>query len=129
MENTQTAVIPRSENAFAFDTTFVLFFLSMDVGQRGFLSVDGAVMGIALAAVMLMPYLLETRDDVSFRHWAAGRGVIAVFGVIAGLAFSASVGTVFPQVLGSVPFTLLMVASIVSCFLAFGSGMGFRFSR
>jgi hypothetical protein len=129
MENIQTSAIARTENAFAFDTTFVLFFLSMDLGQRGFFSVDGIVMAVALFAVMLMPYLLETGEEVSFGRWAAERSVIAGFGVFAGLAFSASVGTLFPETLESLPFTLLIMAAMVSCFLTFSSLLGFRVFR
>lgn len=129
MENIQTGAEAQTENAFAFDTTFVLFFLSMDLGQRGFFSIDGMVMAVALVAVMLMPFLLETGEEVSFGRWAAERGVIAGFGAFAGLAFSASVGTLFPQALESLPFTLLIMASMVSCFMTFASFLGFRLAR
>jgi hypothetical protein len=129
MENIQTSSAVHSTNAFAFDTTFVLFFLSMDLGQRGFFSVDGIIMSIALMAVMLMPYLFETNDEVSFGRWAVERCFIAGFGMFTGLAFNASVGTVFPETLESLPFTLVIMASMVSCFLTFASLLGFRFTR
>jgi hypothetical protein len=129
MENIQTGTAVESSNTFAFDSTFVLFFLSMDLGQRGFFSVDGMIMAVALIAVMLIPYLLETNDEVSFGRWAVERGFIAGFGLFSGLAFNASVGTLFPQTLESLPFTLVIMASMISCFLTFSTLLGFRFTR
>ena len=84
----------------------------MDLGQRGFLSLDGLLLSGALAAVMLMPFAIETSGEVSFGRWAAERAVIAVFGAFAGLAFSASLGVLFPEDMASLPFTLLILASI-----------------
>jgi len=115
--------------SFSFDTTFVLFFLSMDLGQRGILSVDGIVMALALGAVLLLPFALETAGEVGFGRWVAERALISVFGAFAGIAFNASIGTLFPETLAGLPFTLLIMASMVTCFLSFASLLGFRLSR
>jgi len=130
MEDIRTsAAAAPIESSFVFDTTFVLCFLSADLGQRGIFSLDGIVMALALGAVMLLPFALETNGEAGFGRWVAERGLISLFGLFAGVAFSASLGSLFPESLESLPFTLLIMASMATCFLSFASLLGFRISR
>lgn len=127
MDNTRSETIVQADQPVEFDTSFVLFFLAMDIGQKaGFLSVDGVTMIAALAAVMLLPFLLTGGEQGSFREWVVGRGVIAGFGLVSGAAFGMGVGTLFPEMFSFLPFTLLIMSAMATVFLTFSSLLGFR---
>lgn len=127
MHNTHAEASVSTEGAVEFDTSFVLFFLSMDIASKGLLSLEGLLMTPALIAVLLVPYLLVAGSDVSFGHWAAGRSVIAGFGLAIGLAFGAAVGTILPDALSPLPFTFLIMACMATVFLSFASLLGWSF--
>lgn len=127
MENARTEAVVRTDNLVEFDTSFVLFFLSMEIGRMGsFFTLDGILMVGALAAVMTMPFLLTGGDNTGFGNWLAGRSVIAGFGVVTGIAYAAGTGTLLPEFFSFVPFMLLIIASMISVFMTFSSLLGFR---
>src|SRR3990170_3486292 len=74
---------------FTMDTTFVLFFLAMDLGQ-GMISWDltSALSLVTLAAFLVLPYFLPfSGDNSTFGHWMAGRFIVALTGAGLGLMF------------------------------------------
>ena len=105
------------EKSFTMDTTFVLFFLAMDLGQ-GFLSWDvtSGLSLFTLAAFLVLPYFLPfAGENRNFGSWVAGRSIVALTGAGLGLMFGQAVGIVLPEAFRFVPMTLLIVAAIICC--------------
>ncbi len=97
------------------DTTFVLFFLAVDLGQNiGVMVLDTLVMAAALIAVAVLPYFLTT-ERIDFGKWLFGRASIAIFALLLGQMFKQSLGVVFPETFSFLPLTLLIVTAMVSC--------------
>lgn len=113
------------------DTTFVLFFLSLEYGRSvQIVSMDGFLMGTTMLMVLVLPYFLPSQfDKPLFANWIAGRGIIAVFGILIGLAFKQSLGVVLPESLKYMPFTLLIVASMISCYIQFFGLLKLRLAK
>lgn len=129
MQNTHLESAFNADSAIEFDTSFVLFFLAMEIGQKGLFSFEGTLMAPALAAVLIGPYLLLRSGDTPFAHWAAGRAVITGLGLALGSAFAMAVGTLLPESFEFLPFTLLIMACMATAFLSFGALLGFRLER
>lgn len=111
-----------SGNGFFVETTFVLFFLSLDFGQNLFLqSFDTAFLGITVLAVAVLPYFLPSAENVGIANWLAGRGAIAFFGIVLGVVFSQVVGSVLPEVFRFVPLTLALAAGLAACYAMFSN--------
>ena len=55
-----------------------------------------------------------------------GRSVLMLAGTRRGAAFGASVGTVLPASLGSMPMTFLILAGMISCYVQFYGLMRLR---
>ncbi|HKX84702.1 MAG TPA: hypothetical protein VJL58_10820 [Pyrinomonadaceae bacterium] len=120
-----------SGSGFAVDTTFVLFFLAVDFGQRmNLLGFDGVLSLITLGMLIIFPYFLpHTGERPEFGSWAFGRVLIAAFAIALGLAFKQSLGVLLPEVFRFVPMTLLIVAGMLSCYIQFYGMMKFRLAR
>lgn len=105
-----------------FETTFLLFFLAIDLGQ-GLLngSIDTLALGIAVAAVAILPYFLPTAGDIGLTEWLTGRGSITLLGLVLGLAFGQIVGVLIPGYFSVVPLMAATVAACVSCFMLFAN--------
>jgi hypothetical protein len=116
---------------FTIDTTFVLFFLAIELGQStAFLALDTLMIAITLGMVMALPYFLnDTEDKPLFRDWMFGRALIAVFAVGLGVMFRQALGTVLPETLSSLPMTLLIVTAMISCYAQFYSFFKFRLAK
>ncbi len=113
------------------DTTFVLFFLALEYG-RGlqFSSIDGLLMGFTLLMVLVLPYFLPSRyEKPGFSNWLAGRCAIALFGALLGVAFTKTLGVILPESLRFMPLTLLILASMVSCYIQFYSLLKLRLAK
>lgn len=97
------------------DTTFVLFFLALDLGQ-GWLSFgfDGVAAAATLLAFVVLPYFIFQPSN-AFRSWVVGRILVAAAGVSLGLMLRQSIGVLLPEVFAYLPMTLLIVASIICC--------------
>lgn len=105
----------RSEGRFTLDTTFVLFFLAMDLGTAP-LSWSFSLSLLTLAAFLVLPYFLPfSGDSEGFGKWLGGRLIVAAMGTTFGLMLGQAVGTVLPDLFRFVPMTLLIVAAIVCC--------------
>lgn len=106
-----------SQRAFTLDTTFVLFFLALDLGNSWLnFGLDGFLAGLTLAVFAVVPYFLfdsETAPD--FRQWLTGRVLVAAAGVSFGLMLRQSVGILLPDAARYLPMTLLIVAAIICC--------------
>lgn len=108
------------------DTTFVLFFLALEFGRTfGVLSLDNLLIGIALTAVIILPYWLKTERD-TFTNWMFGRSLITAFALFAGIIFNQSLGVVLPGSLKYAPMTLLMLIAFLSCYFQFYSFLKIR---
>ena len=102
--------------SFTLDTTFVLFFLAMDLGQTSIgLDLGSAVSALTFAAFLVLPYFLPFGDRRDFRNWLTGRVVVAATGVMFGLILGQAVGTLLPEAFRYVPMSLLIVAAIICC--------------
>ena len=105
-----------SPRGFAVDTTFVLFFLALDLGSGlDGLGIDTALSILTIAAFVVLPYCLPfSGEKPEFTGWAVGRLFIAAIGVIGGLGFQANSGTVFPEFVRFAPM-LLLIGSGIFC--------------
>lgn len=98
---------------FGLDTTFVLFFLAMDLGTGGPDMLSATMSVFTLAAFITLPYFLPFDGErPAFAGWAFGRGFIAFVGVLAGLALMAAAGSILPDAVRYLPLTLLIAAGI-----------------
>jgi len=103
--------------AFTMDTTFVLFFLAMELGQ-GMIGWDltSVLSLVTLAAFLTLPYFLPfSGGNSTFGRWVAGRFVVALTGAGLGLMFGQAIGVLLPEAFRFVPMTLLIVAAIICC--------------
>lgn len=115
---------------FAIDTTFVLFFLAVDLGQNlGIIAFDTVFLAITLLAVAILPYYLIQNDRPEFGSWLLGRGLIVGFAVLLGLMFKQTLGVVLPETFRYLPFTLLIVTAMLSCYIQFYSFFRLRSSN
>lgn len=125
MNNTQDKTI---FTIAGIDTAAVLFFLALEYGRsiRVF-SADGVLMSITMAMVLVLPYFLPSNwSSISFGGWMVSRSLLMLAGLVAGAAFGVSVGTLLPASLKFMPMTLLILASMISCYIQFYSLMRLR---
>lgn len=122
MENTLTFAANRVETTglsrFVPDTTFVLFFLAMDLVRSfsGF-GLDSVLSVLTIGIFAVIPYLLPfDGEKPEFWGWLTGRLIIAAIAGICGLAISASAGVFLPETVKYVPFTLLIFSGIFCAF-------------
>lgn len=106
-----------SSNHFTLDTTFVLFFLAMDLGLVSLsMSVSTLLQVFTLLVFLVVPYFLPfTGEQRGFSNWLIGRILVGGAGVMFGLMLGQAVGTVLPDAFRFVPMTLLIVAAIICC--------------
>jgi hypothetical protein len=115
---------------FAIDTTFVLFFLAVDLGQNlNVVAFDTVFLAITLLAVAVLPYFINTNEKPEFGNWLLGRSLIVVFAVMLGLMFRQTLGVVLPESFRYLPFTLLIVTAMLSCYIQFYSFFRLRSSN
>ena len=102
---------------FTLDTTFVLFFLAMEMAQTSFdLDMVSALSSATLIAFLVLPYFLPLMgENVGFVRWMTARILVAGMGVIFGLVLSQATGTLLPDTFRFVPMSLLIVATIICC--------------
>lgn len=115
---TRTHFLKTDGRNFAVDTTFVLFFLAVDCGQKLAFGIDGLFSAVTLAMFVVLPYFLPFRGEKPiFESWVLGRILIAAFAIFLGVMFRQSLGVVLPETLSFVPLTLLIVAAMLSCYI------------
>lgn len=109
-----------SDSGFTLDTTFVLFFIALELGRcLAAPGLDTALLGLVLALTVAAPYLFEEEQKLDFGVWVAGRVWIAGFAVGLGVLFNQLLGTVLPEMLRFAPMGLLIVSAILSCYIQF----------
>ncbi|CAN5584840.1 hypothetical protein BH24ACI3_BH24ACI3_07630 [soil metagenome] len=103
---------------FAIDTTFVLFFLAMDLGFSVFSGgLDVVLSAATLGMFLIVPYFLPFKGErPDFGMWLLGRSLLAVFAFGTGVLLFNAVGTVLPTSFRSLPMTLLILSAIISCY-------------
>lgn len=110
------------------DTAAVLFFLAMEFGRAvELLSIEGLFMGITMFMVLVLPFFLPSGiESESLTSWIVGRSIVAAAGVSLGLGISRSAGTFLPEIVAFLPMTLLILASMLSCYIQFYGVMKLR---
>ena len=115
---------------FAVDTTFVLFFLAVDLGQATAFSVLELFSAFALGMVLILPYFFPgDTEKPPFSNWLLGRCGIAVFAIGLGFMFRQALGVVLPETFRFLPMTLLIVTAMASGCLQFSAIIRFRLAR
>jgi hypothetical protein len=115
---------------FAFDTTLVLFFLALDLGQTIFSPDVGAILsGMSVLAIAAAPYLIFGDERPDFWTWLGARLALAGFGLLTGALLGNAVGSLLPESFRFVPITLLILAAFVSFCLQFYGILRVRLAR
>jgi len=119
-----------SFRGFAVDTTFVLFFLGLELGRTvESFTFDGFLLLITMLMVAVMPYYLISDERPPFAKWLTGRMVIAVFATFLGAVLNSAYGSVLPESFRFMPLTLLIIAAMTSCFVQFYGLMRLRLAK
>ena len=134
MENTIDSLDTRQKQVrftdSIVDTSFVLFFLAVDLGQTiGRIGIDTVFSVICLTAVAVLPYFIVRAPGMNFGRWIFGRGVIVLFALVLGLAFNYSLGVFVPEAISFLPFSLLILTAMLTCYLQFYNFFTLRTSR
>lgn len=115
---------------FVLDTTFVLFFLAFDCGQRFAFGVEGFLSAVTLIMFVVFPYFLPYNGEKPvFERWVMGRAAIASFAILLGLMFRQSLGVFLPDMFRFVPFTMLILAAMISCYIQLYNVLRFRLAK
>ncbi|MEO5860337.1 MAG: hypothetical protein ABIR33_15490 [Pyrinomonadaceae bacterium] len=133
----QPLLVSKNESAsevagqFTLDTTFVLFFLAMDLGLVGLnLGLATGLQFLTVVVFLVVPYFLPfTGDQQGFSKWLIGRIVVGAVGLTFGLMLGQAIGTVLPDAFRFVPMTLLIVAAIVCCNVQIYGTLKYRLAR
>ncbi len=119
-----------SEKGFAVETTFVLFFLAVEFGRTlTKVSFDNFLMAVTLLMVIVLPYFLVTDEKPNFANWIFGRTFIAGFAILLGSLFNQTLGVVLPETFKFLPFTLLSVTAMLSCYIQFYGFLKLRLAK
>ena len=118
-----------ADKNYAIDTTFVLFFLAVEVGQiNNNFALDTIFFVITLLMLIILPYFLTSEERPKFGNWVLGRSLIAVFAISVGLMFKQSLG-VLPEMFRFLPMTLLIVTAMLSCYIQFYGLLKLRLAK
>lgn len=119
-----------AEKGFAIDTTFVLFFLAVEVGQTlGGIGLDTIFLAITLLIMLVFPYFLQSGEKPNFGNWLLGRCFITIFAVLLGVIFRQAQGAVLPEAFRFLPMTLLIVTAMLSCYIQFYGFLKLRLAK
>ena len=109
------------DRGFGVDTKFVAFFMAMDAGQS--IAVDGIerfLVMLTLSLVVVLPYFLPAAGRrPAFSRWLGGRLVAVAAAYLVGLAIAGPANSILPESLRYWPFTLLIMAAMISCYMQF----------
>lgn len=106
---------------FAIETTFVLFFLAIELGQSfSLFALDSLFLAATLLMIAVLPYLLYSNEEKpKFGDWLFGRALIIGFAVLLGVMFKQTLGVVLPETFRFLPMTLLIATAMISCYIQF----------
>ncbi|CAN5666564.1 hypothetical protein BH24ACI2_BH24ACI2_04480 [soil metagenome] len=117
-------------DGFAIETTFVLFFLAVEFGRSSSgLTFDSMFLALTLLMIIVFPYFLPSNEKPDFGSWLLGRSFIAVFAVLLGVIFKQSLGVVLPETFRFLPMTLLILATMLSCYIQFYGFLKLRLAK
>ncbi len=118
-----------ADKSFAIDTTFVLFFLSIEFGQiiNNF-AIDTIFFALTLIMLLVLPYFLPSDEKPGFVNWFLGRLLIAAFAVSLGVMFKQSL-SVLPEMFRFLPMTMLIVTAMLSCYIQFYGLLKIRLAK
>ena len=127
---TSVEVCDNENTSPIMDTTFVLFFLAMDMGQN-LVNISSYMVftTIALLAIAILPYFLVIAEKDKLGTFLLKRWAIVGLAILFGAIFKQSLGVVFPKNFGFLPFTFLLVTALLSCFIQFYSFFRLRLSK
>ncbi len=110
-----------ADKSFTVETTFVLFFLAVELGQSfSLLALDSSLLAVTLLMIAVLPYFLYSENErPEFGKWILGRSLIAAFAIILGAAFKQTLGVLLPETFRFLPMTLLIVTAMISCYIQF----------
>ena len=113
------------------DTAIVLLFLAIEYGRSArFFSLDAVLIAVTIVMLIVLPYFLPTRyEKPLLGDWLIGRSALALGGVVLGVGFSRSLGTVLPASMRFMPMTFLILASMLSCCIQFYGLMKLRLAK
>lgn len=108
-------------DGFAVETTFVLFFLAIELGQSfSFYALDSLLLAATLLMMLVLPYFLYSNEEKPrFSNWLFGRSLIAGFALLLGVAFKQTLGVVLPETFRFLPMTMLIATAMISCYIQF----------
>ena len=119
------------EGPVSIDTTFVMFFLALDLGQSvAHAGLDTIFSAVTLAMVVVLPYFMrakEFRPDLG--KWLVQRLTITLFAAFLGVIFHQALGPVFPESFRYLPLTLLLIAAVVGTYVQFAHVYRFRLAK
>ena len=120
-----------SARNFTLDTTFVLFFLAVEIGRTAFgFNLESILSAVTLAAFVVLPYFLNISGDCgSFARWLVGRTFVSAAGLMCGLVLERAAGTLLPEAVRFVPMALLIVAAIICCNIQIYGILRYRLAR
>jgi hypothetical protein len=106
---------------FGIDTAVVLFFLALEYGRAvRLLTVDGILMAITMAMLVVLPYFLPSGfRRPAFFNWLMGRTIVMAFGLALGATLTAGINAGLPSGLRFMPMTFLILAAMISCYVQF----------
>ncbi|HXG82946.1 MAG TPA: hypothetical protein VNI84_02870 [Pyrinomonadaceae bacterium] len=106
---------------FAVETTFVLFFLAIELGQSfSLFAFDSLLLAATLLMIAVLPYFLYSNEEKPrFGNWLFGRSLIVGFAVLLGVMFKQTLGVVLPETFRFLPMTLLIGMAMISCYIQF----------
>lgn len=106
---------------FAVETTFVLFFLAIELGQSfSLFALDSLLLAATLVMIAVLPYFLYSNEEKPrFGSWLLGRTLIAGFALLLGVMFKQTLGVVLPETFRFLPMTLLIGTAMISCYIQF----------
>lgn len=129
-ETRRIDAVSADNQSIAADTTFVLFFLSLDLGQRSGSGFEAVLSVVTLIIFVVLPYLLPYDGaKPNFGQWVAGRIAVVSLGLVTGVIFGQAVGVFLPETLRLLPITLLIMAGVICCYLRFYGLLRLRLAK
>lgn len=119
------------DRGFAIETTFVLFFLAIELGQSfSFFALDSLVLSLTLLMILVLPYFLPSAEEKpTFGSWVFGRSLIAGFALLLGVMFKQTLGVVLPETFRFLPMTLLIMTAMLGCYIQFYGFLKLRLAK
>jgi len=120
-----------SFGGFAVDTTFVIFFLGLELGRslQNF-TFDAFLLLLTMLMVTVLPYYLPSSNGrPAIAKWLTGRSLIAILAVSIGALLQPAYGTLLPESFRFLPLTLLILTAMCSCFIQFYALMRLRLAK